>query len=123
MSILVSDDNSINDVLDQSIALRVWCNMLSVGRWLQTEDSAPPFGKRLVAKIISENPPSHVVDHQLEEFCSGSLAILLDEFHRCAQSSRLSHLDVVIATYVSFCRISEFNGKPPALASHAISIL
>ena len=74
----------------------------------------PRFGKRLVAKIVSANlslPTSSAVDPRVEELCCGTLAILLDEFHDCFESSRLSHLDVVIAAYLCFCRISGFNGK------------
>jgi hypothetical protein len=118
MLVLVSEDSSIIDMFGQSEVLRVWCDVLSFGRWLQTEDSAPHFGRRLVAKIVSANHPlmaSSVIDPQSEKLCSRTLAILLDEFHQCPESSRLSHLDVVVATYLSFCRIIEPSGKSSGL--------
>jgi hypothetical protein len=127
MSILVSEGVTVNDMLSQSDVLRVWSNVLSFGRWLRIEGSVPPFGKRLAAKIVSANAnasllASPIVDLQLEELCSGTLAILLDEFHNCSESSRMSHLDAVIATYVSLCRISGSNGELATLTAHKISI-
>jgi hypothetical protein len=39
------------------------------------------------------------------------LAILFEEIYHYSESSRLSHLDLIIATYVCLGRISDLNGK------------
>jgi hypothetical protein len=114
MSMIVSEDIPLDHILGQSDILQVWCHVISFGRWLHAEGSPSPFGKRLIAKIASANHSlvASSTDHlQLEKLCSGSLAILLEEMHHYPESSRLSHLDVVIATYVYLGRISDSNGK------------
>ena len=125
MSLLVSENTSINDALAKGNALLVWCKVLSFRRWLHMEDPIPLFGKPLVAKILSANDPfpSPSAVHQSEDVCSGTLAILLDEFQYCAISRRSSHLDVVVATYLSFCRIFEFNGESATSNIRKISVL
>jgi hypothetical protein len=114
MSMIVSDDIPLDRMLGQSDILQVWSYVLSFGRWLHAEGSHSPFGKGLVAKIMSANHSLIVssTDHlQLEKLCSGTLAILLEEMHYYPGSDRLSHLDVVMATYVCLGRISDSNGK------------
>ena len=122
MSMLVSEDTSIDHMLGQSNALQIWCHVLSFGRWLHT-DTAPPFGRRLATKVVSANDAlsaSSTDNLQLEKLWSGTLAILLEELHPCPESSRLSHLDVVVATYVCLCRISESTGKSSNLTVQLI---
>jgi hypothetical protein len=119
MSILVSADTSITHMIDQSEVLHVWCNLLSFGRWLRKEGSRPPFGKRLVTKIVSVSRlfSASRVNPQLKKLCSGTLSILLEELSYIPESSRLQELDIVVATYVSFCRISEPSGTPSSLST------
>lgn len=97
-----------------SFTLRAWCNILSFGRWLHLDSFAPLLGKLLMTKIVSMvNTPSASADIELQlaELCTGTLAILLEECHLCSQRDRLPHLDLVVAAYVSFCRIRRFSGE------------
>lgn len=115
LSMLISNGTSMDTTLySQSRVLQAWCDLLSFSRWLRLDGPIPLFGKRLVMKIVPETNAWSVatdVDPQLPDFCAGTLATLLEEFHLCSQPDRLAHLDVAVATYMSFCRIPGSNGE------------
>lgn len=119
LSVLVSNDTPIDATLySQSRTLDAWCDLLSFGRWLHLCESVPLFGKRLVRKIvpvISAHPAAIGINTKLPEFCAGNLAILLEEWHLCPESDRLAHLDIVVATYVSFGQIPGSSGRCSSL--------
>ncbi|KAG5648160.1 hypothetical protein DXG03_006114 [Asterophora parasitica] len=82
--------------------MEVWRSLLSFGKWLGVTDAyAVPLGARLVSQISTrqkDNSPSW------DGLRIAALAILLEEFNFCAESDRISHLDAILAAYVSIHR-------------------
>lgn len=95
------------DLSGQSHLLRVLCAALSLGRWLHKQASVMLIGRPLIMKILPalrSTPASS--NKTLQEVCVGALAILLEEFQYCLEDCRLSNLEFVVATYVSFYGLS-----------------
>lgn len=110
MTILVSEDTPVEDLLSTNETLRAWCSVVAFGRWLQLEGSGLSFGKNLISKIIPATTSPLYNNLKMERACADALAILLEEFHQCPDIDRLSYLGVVVATYVALSRTPWHNG-------------
>ncbi|KAH9947654.1 Urb2/Npa2 family-domain-containing protein [Amylocystis lapponica] len=116
---LISENGPTVSILDGSSILQIWAAALSLGRWLQSDGekdkqykicipdlcSAEPrtlnFGSQLVGKLLSE--PLEM--KQSVEACMAVLAILLEELQASSATSRHTHMEGVITSYIAFSRL------------------
>lgn len=109
------ETTSSDDILREIRTIHIWRTLLNFNRWIRKPIPVPLIGRLMIAKIIPTIKSLPLSDNTLvqplEELCAETLAILLEEFYRCTDEDRLLHLDVVVATYVSFCQSPQSNGR------------
>ncbi|GLB36377.1 hypothetical protein LshimejAT787_0306650 [Lyophyllum shimeji] len=83
----------------QTSLMSLWCSLLSFGRWLGVADGyASSVARRIIMKVVARRIKISAVSDRTRV---AALAILLEEFRLCPESDRLSHLDFILAAYVS----------------------
>ncbi|RDB29584.1 hypothetical protein Hypma_015277 [Hypsizygus marmoreus] len=81
--------------------LTLWCSLLTFGKWLGlTNADIPHVGKHLTIKMIQLPRPNRADTE--DEIRVTTLSILFQELHYYHGESRLSHLDLILAAYLSF---------------------
>ncbi|KAJ7042473.1 Urb2/Npa2 family-domain-containing protein [Mycena alexandri] len=80
--------------------MNLWVHALSLGRWLKISgDPLPLLGRQLCSYAVSAASHDELVRTRIAAF-----AILAEELHLTLDGDRLSQLDIILATYVSFTR-------------------
>lgn len=130
MSALYAQDNQGNGMLLETALLKLWCRTLVLNRWLQNNgklnlchhkpspdcsacnsgSKAKIFGPSLLQKTLSSQIP-FVSEPYSVDVCSSVLAVLLEELETFADVERRTHIDYVIAGYLSFCNTCRSAGK------------
>ncbi|KAJ7169665.1 Urb2/Npa2 family-domain-containing protein [Mycena filopes] len=108
-------------ILGSEELMNLWVHGLSLGRWLKISgDQLPLHGRQLCAYAVSARPS----EDQLVRARIGAFAILAEELHWTLDGGRLAHLEMILATYVSFTRlIGSHDQKLDQLLSQICSTL
>lgn len=103
-------DVASTDIARQCNLLKLWCSLLSFGRWLGLIDMPRPREiirlKTVGMSMLASSPAPDGRDG----IRVASFAILLQELHYCGED-RLSHLETVIATYIIHHRVIDIANR------------
>uniref|UniRef100_A0A8H7Y6I5 Nucleolar 27S pre-rRNA processing Urb2/Npa2 C-terminal domain-containing protein n=1 Tax=Psilocybe cubensis TaxID=181762 RepID=A0A8H7Y6I5_PSICU len=95
-----------------------WYSVLGLGKWLapsgHTVQPEPTMGEKITSNVVKyAKQDIGNRNGELDGLCSNTFAVLLQELGSRPLAEHAGHLDVVLATYISFCNIISHSTEWP----------